>query len=106
MDNSTRDNKKPARTPFFSQTDKKIFGYYVFTACMVGVMIGSTIGATVSLAYHDADLPIGGITLFWRIPMALCWAGYGLYAWYKLVEFWDPSDVQWVKDLLTKLRLR
>jgi hypothetical protein len=108
MNNPTRNTQKPKRerTPFFSEIQKEIFGYYVFTACMVIVMTGSIIAATFCLGYHDADLPLGGTTLFWRIPMTLFWAWYGLYAGYKLAEFWDPSDVQWVKDLLTKLRLR
>jgi hypothetical protein len=105
MDNPTHD-KKRERTPFFSDTQKKIFGYYTFTVCMVIVMTGCIIATAFCLGYHDADLPLGGTTLAWRIPMALFWVGYGLYAWYKLAEFWDPTDVQWVKDLLTKLRLR
>lgn len=100
------DDEKRERTPFLSETDKKILWWYAFTACMVVVMTGSIIGAVFCLAYHDADLPLGGTTLFWRIPMALFWACYGLYAWYKLAEFWDPADVEWVNDLLTKLRLR
>ena len=106
MNNSTHDNEKHERTPFFSESDKKIFCWYAFTACMVIVKAGSIIATTFCLAYHDTNLPLGGTTLFWRIPLALSWAGFGLYAWYKLAEFWDPTDVEWVNDLLTKLRLR
>jgi hypothetical protein len=104
--NKPAPEEKPERLPFLSPMDKKILGYYAFTTAMVVCMIGAIIAASFSLFYTSEDVPAGGTTLLWRIPMFLCWAGFGIFAWYKTAEFWDPADVQWVKDLAKKLRRR
>jgi hypothetical protein len=104
--NTPTPEEKPERIPFLSPMDKKILGYYAFTAAMTVCIVGAIIGAATSLFYTNEYAPAGGMTLFWRIPMFLGWAGFGLYSWYKVAEFWDPADVQWVKDLQDKLRRR
>lgn len=97
--------KKEERTPFFSETEKRIYGWYGFTAIMVICMIGGVFAAALTFTMTSSSVPTtGGLTLLWRIPLGTVWIVWTLAIWYKTAKFWDPADVEWVDTLLKNVR--
>jgi hypothetical protein len=104
MSTNPDSQKRNKERILFSETQRRIYGWYAYTAIMIICMSGGIIATVLSLVATTPSAPAGGITLLWRIPLALGWFVWTLAIWYRVAKFWDPSNVEWVDKLLLKLR--
>jgi hypothetical protein len=100
------DGQPEGRTPLIAELDKQLIYRAAFMTCMAVCIAGAIIAAAACLIYTNEHAPAGGLTLLWRVPMALCWCAWGFGCYYEAAKDCNPLAFQRFDRLIRRLSRR